>query len=647
MEYSLKQLLFLFLPSYLFSLGGAPKVISGSADYTATGSAEVITVSDKTILEYQKFHIDQHEMTRYEQPSAKSVLLCRIKGQDPSVIRGRLEANGKLLLINPQGILFSETAHVSVGTLIASTLDIRNDDFLRGRYRFKVPAGAQESTIVNEGHIEAANHVVLMAERITNRGVIAAKQGTVLFMGGEVMTLDFDGDDKIRFAIETPVKKGVIEQAGSVTAGHVHMTLSTAHKAVSSVLNDTGLVEAGRIETEEGVIRLVKGGKTEATVGEITCAAKTVEQGAPVVAAGPVHYTADRILLGDDITTNSAITLNGPVMLFNKDRITLTAHRYGKGDITLTSTVDADRPTRALTLNNPRSVARIGGAIGKQGLLGGLAVSSEKVILGDSAEIDGRLQITANQVECQGALYRAGEQGWTTGKIRLTQEGPVEFKTAGGPLNFASRAKLAPESSTSLTFTTQGGRLDLAPIESDHPQPVTISTGKGDAHLQEIGPHVTALRVEGENIFLSGQLEAGQIFMEAGHSIGYAKGDTVIPTALKSKGAVTLNAKQGTVGSADRPVWVKAQGKLRVGAKTTAYVRGVCLDQYAYPYEANPPPSIMFNNYEYKAFFFDDQLGDDDLLKTLAPSLARSGSTVFMEGGALSPRKASMYYEIQ
>src|SRR5574342_639958 len=127
MEHFLKRSLFLLVafPIYLFSLGGKPELVKGSAEYEVSGTTgETIRVSDKTILEYQKFNIGQGERTTYIQPGSKSTLLCRIKGKTPSTIHGKLEANGKLLFINPNGIIFSETAHVSVGTLIASTLDI-------------------------------------------------------------------------------------------------------------------------------------------------------------------------------------------------------------------------------------------------------------------------------------------------------------------------------------------------------------------------------------------------------------------------------------------------------------------------------------------------------------------------------------------
>ena len=52
-----------------------------------------------------------------------------------------LQANGKLFLVNQNGVLFGRDAQVDVGSLVGSTLDIRDDDFLAGRLRFAGPQG--------------------------------------------------------------------------------------------------------------------------------------------------------------------------------------------------------------------------------------------------------------------------------------------------------------------------------------------------------------------------------------------------------------------------------------------------------------------------------------------------------------------------
>ncbi|RFC43449.1 MAG: Large exoprotein involved in heme utilization or adhesion [Verrucomicrobia bacterium] len=70
-----------------------------------------------------------------------------------SVIQGALNANGHVFLLNPNGVLFTQSAQVNVGGIVASTLHMKTEDFMAGRYTFE---GAGSGTIVNQGNITAA-----------------------------------------------------------------------------------------------------------------------------------------------------------------------------------------------------------------------------------------------------------------------------------------------------------------------------------------------------------------------------------------------------------------------------------------------------------------------------------------------------------
>src|SRR6185369_1444956 len=65
-----------------------------------------------------------------------SAILNRVIGANPSDILGRLESNGRVFLVNPNGIVFGGASVVDVAGLIASTRDISNADFIAGNYVF-------------------------------------------------------------------------------------------------------------------------------------------------------------------------------------------------------------------------------------------------------------------------------------------------------------------------------------------------------------------------------------------------------------------------------------------------------------------------------------------------------------------------------
>ena len=92
-------------------------------------------------------------------------------GADPSAIIGRLTANGQVFLINPNGVLFGQGAKIDVGSLVTSTANISNENFMAGLLKFDEVTN-RAATIVNRGEITAAKGglVALVAPGWRTRG---------------------------------------------------------------------------------------------------------------------------------------------------------------------------------------------------------------------------------------------------------------------------------------------------------------------------------------------------------------------------------------------------------------------------------------------------------------------------------------------
>ena len=112
-------------PAVANPLGG--QVVGGSATVQGQGTATV-TVTQQTnsaIVNWNTFNIGAGEKTNIAMPSASSVQLDRVTGGlGPSQIFGSLWSNGRVFLVNPDGILFGSGAKIDTGSFLATTHEI-------------------------------------------------------------------------------------------------------------------------------------------------------------------------------------------------------------------------------------------------------------------------------------------------------------------------------------------------------------------------------------------------------------------------------------------------------------------------------------------------------------------------------------------
>ncbi|MDP3827840.1 MAG: filamentous hemagglutinin N-terminal domain-containing protein, partial [Polaromonas sp.] len=121
--------------AYALPTGGV--VAAGGASITSTASTTTITQSTaNAAINWQSFGIAAGQTVQFVQPGSTSVALNRVLGADPSNIMGNLSANGRVFLLNPNGVLFGSGASVNVGGLVASTMSLSDARFMAGDYAF-------------------------------------------------------------------------------------------------------------------------------------------------------------------------------------------------------------------------------------------------------------------------------------------------------------------------------------------------------------------------------------------------------------------------------------------------------------------------------------------------------------------------------
>src|SRR5918995_5225593 len=182
-----------------------PNVVGGNAAVSGAGTNSVIVnqTSDRAIINWNTFNVSTGGSATFNQPGSSSITLNRVTGGlGPSVIDGTISANGRVFIINRDGMLFGRNAVVNTAGFLATTNDIRNADFMAGRMNFNIP-GRGNASIVNYGNITASSHgfAALVAPGVRNAGTISAHLGTVALASGNSFTLDMYGDRLIQVAV--------------------------------------------------------------------------------------------------------------------------------------------------------------------------------------------------------------------------------------------------------------------------------------------------------------------------------------------------------------------------------------------------------------------------------------------------------------
>lgn len=294
------------------ALPAGGQLVSGQSTITQNGNQlNIVQGSQKSIINWQSYNIGSNAEVNYIQNNASSISLNRVITSDPSAIFGKLNANGQVWLINPNGVVFGKGAQVNVGGLLASTLNIADDDFINGKYQFTGSNGS----IVNMGAISASQggYVAMLAPEVRNEGVISAMQGTVALAAGNAITLDFNGNGLINVQVDSANVNTLVENKQLIQVGNGQVLMSTkaADGLITSVINNSGKIEANGMVDDGGVIRLT-GAKTVINSGEISATSSSQK-------GGTVHLLGDNVGMFNSASINVSGKTGGGTILVGGD----------------------------------------------------------------------------------------------------------------------------------------------------------------------------------------------------------------------------------------------------------------------------------------------------------------------------------------
>lgn len=430
--------------AYALPVGGA--VSAGSATIGSGGGTTTITqASQNAAINWQSFNIGTGETVNFVQPNASATALNRVMGADPSSILGSLNANGKVFLVNPNGIVFGQGASVNVGGLVGSTRGISDSDFMAGHYNFE---GNGAGSVVNHGTINAnGGSVALLGANVSNQGVIQAQMGSVALAAGNAFTLDVAGDGLLNVAVNKGAVDALVQNGGLIQAdgGRVLMTAQSANSLLPSSVNNTGVVRAQTLENHNGTIMLM-GDMQSGTVNvagtldasapnggdggfiETSAAHVKVANGAKVTTLAPAGKTGTWLIDPKDFVISSTGDISGTQLSadLGSSNVKFTnPPGTGNGDIRVEEAVDWSAAT-TLTLSAERNIEVNASITTTGGNLELLAKGDIKVTQPISAT-GGNVTLLAVNDVIQDAAITATKSGLIGGNVTMVAGNNVEL----------------------------------------------------------------------------------------------------------------------------------------------------------------------------------------------------------------------------
>ena len=277
------------------------------------GQGEIVRPDDKTMvinqktdrlaLDWQKFNIAKDEKVHFDQNSKSAIAINRVVGDGRSIIDGSLSATGNVFVINPNGVLFGKNSSVDVGGLVASTANVTDEDMRnftqgKGDLGLQIAAG-REASVINAGTIKAEGGLVaLHATTVENTGTIANEGGTTALAAAKNLNIAADTAGKLNFTVNGSLANAKALNSGTLQSdgGYIVMTAKSAGDVMSTVVNNTGVIEAKTLHTNDKGEILLDGGASGQVEVSGTLNASGTEAGQ---SAGSIKVIGQKTVVND------------------------------------------------------------------------------------------------------------------------------------------------------------------------------------------------------------------------------------------------------------------------------------------------------------------------------------------------------------
>lgn len=504
---------------------------SGINPITGSGYAEVNQRSQSAILNWASFNVsnDVHVRFRNDTYGADSSTLNRIYQATPSSIAGRISGDGRLYLINQNGIIFRNGSQVDTHSLIASTLDIKDAIYSNGLLTaFKetgdaaftlfgnaLPSGG--ITVENGATITAGKSgaVMLFAPMINQNGLIKTEDGQVILAAGNKIYITGSDNVDLRGLV---VEVDVTEVSDAQLDAFKQDSSATASLPAGTVTNN-GMVEALR--------------------GNVSMIGLAINQ------QGIVHAT-------------TAVGGNGSVILKARDKV-VPVPVSGQGYTFVGGTANArdGRVTFArgsqTIVDNDTNTANLTASDAQKPLPSTITASGRQILLQDGSEliaVGGKVELSAQKTNTDPQL-----SDLPVDDARIQLEAGSRIDVSGGAVNLAMsrnelEVRLTSNELNGLPLQVNGilsgetVKVDIRDADKEGRIPI----GNIAAAVNNIAKTVDEHTTTGGTVSLNSQ---GSVVFAKGASIDVSGGSITYADGFISTTKLTSNGKDYDIGKAD------------------------------------------------------------------------------------------------
>ncbi|HZX78189.1 filamentous haemagglutinin family protein [Lysobacter sp.] len=275
----------------------------------------------KAILNWETFNVGRNTVVDFNQ-RADWAALNRVNDPSarPSQIQGQISAEGTVLVVNRNGVMFSGSSQVNARNLVAAAANFSDEQFIaRGLYSQQqagslapsftdaagdviVEAGAQIATATPTDVRQGGGYVLLLGNEVRNAGEITTTRGQALLAAG---------DDFV-------IRKGVGTEANTFSTTRGHEVLARRDEdSEAGVVANTGLITA-----REGDITLTGHHVRQDGVAVSTT---TVNQRGTIHLSNPASDAEGEVALGRSAVTAVLIEDDGRTTALDSQRDALIA----------------------------------------------------------------------------------------------------------------------------------------------------------------------------------------------------------------------------------------------------------------------------------------------------------------------------------